>query len=453
VAVPGLSGGTFSVFPSYRPSPQWPWRSERLPRAVRGDRDDLPAWTDPTSKGIEAFKAECRRRDRQEERRLAYVAVTRAREALFCTGYWWGATAATANVPASPFLEEVEAACQEGAGTALPRAPEPGPADTNPLLAGDRRRDVPWPVPPAVSPGVAEAAVAVRRAVEDLPGLDPAACDESEAVAAPGLSARTAERLSAPTGDRLSAPTGNQLSDEDQGRLAEWRRDAELLLRERSAHGSPAEVVLPAGLSVSDVVLLDAAPADLARRLHRPLPQPPAPAARRGTAFHAWLERRSSRRSLLGPDDLPGAEDQARSVAPGDLAASEVDELAVLQQAFLSSSWATREPIAVEVPFELVIGSHLVRGRIDAVYPRPDGGQDVVDYKTGSRPRGRAAEAVALQLACYRLAWAELNGLPESQVGAAFLYVREGDAGEVRPSLPDRAALEQLLSAFPEAQT
>jgi DNA helicase-2/ATP-dependent DNA helicase PcrA len=413
VAVPGLSGGRYSVFPSYQASPQWPWRSERLPRAARGDREDLPVWTAPTPAGAEAFKEDCRRRDQQEERRLAYVSVTRARQALFCSGYWWGATAARPHVPASPFLEDVEAACAAGGGSVLPRPPEPALSDPNPLLAEDRRRDVPWPVSPFVPAGVLQAAQAVREAAER--GTEPA--------------------------------TDSELKEEDRARLDEWRRDAELLLRERRVAGAAPVVTLPDDLSVSDIVELDDRPEALARRLHRPLPRRPAPATRRGTAFHAWLEQRSTARSLLGPDDLPGAGDG--DAGPDEAASSESAELAALQQAFLASSWAAREPVAVEVPFELVLGAHLVRGRIDAVYARPDGGHEVVDYKTGARPTGAAAAAAALQLACYRLAWSDLSGVDDDAVSAAFLYVRDGDAGVVRPPLADRAGLEALLHALP----
>ncbi len=427
VAVPGLSGsGSHSVFPSARPSPLWPRRPERLPAAVRGDREDLPVWSEPTAKGLEAYKAANRQRDLQEERRLAYVAVTRARDVLFCSGYWWGATAAKPYAPSSPFYDEVEEVCRDGAGVAAERPPQPAKDDPNPLLDADAARDVPWPVPPTVPVGVRWSAEAVRA--------------EQEALAKPADAS-------------VAEPAPLDLSPEDAARMAVWRRDADLLLREQAAAGGGPQVVLPADLSVSDVVELDGRTDDLARRLHRPLPRQPAPAARRGTAFHAWLEQRHQGSSLLGPDDLPGAgdEDVADDAMPGRPPEGP-GELEVLQAAFLGSSWADRVPVAVEVPFELLLGGHLVRGRIDAVYTAPDGTFDVVDYKTGRRPSGAAATAAAVQLACYRLAWSELAGVDERQVGAAFLYVADGDAGLVRPPLRDRRALEEMLAALPAAE-
>jgi DNA helicase II / ATP-dependent DNA helicase PcrA len=173
------------------------------------------------------------------------------------------------------------------------------------------------------------------------------------------------------------------------------------------------------------------------------MPMPPAPAARQGTSFHSWIEQRfGGGRALLGPDDLPGASDESMAM-PGD-------DLRALQDAFLATSWAAREPFKVEVAFELVINDVLVRGRIDAVYRRPDGGFDVIDYKTGRRPSGESALNAAIQLACYREAWSDIAGVAVEEVTAGFLYVREGEAGLVRPPLLSRKELGELL-AIPSA--
>jgi DNA helicase-2/ATP-dependent DNA helicase PcrA len=88
-----------------------------------------------------------------------------------------------------------------------------------------------------------------------------------------------------------------------------------------------------------------------------------------------------------------------------------------------------------------------VPGRIDAVFAStaPDGSPrfEVVDWKTSA-----AHESDPLQLAIYRVAYAELAGVGLEQVDAAFLYVRDGAV--VRPDhLLDRAALEALLDVGP----
>ncbi len=408
VSVPGLSKG---VFPSARGTSPWPWRAEALPGELRGDRDDLPVWDDPSPAGCRAFKDAYRTVAAAEERRLAYVAVTRARKVLLCSGFWWSATARNVLAPLPEFFLEIEDACAQGAGVVEPGAPQPGPEESNPLLAQERVADTAWPPAPVVTPDVRWAAAAVRQRLRD----------------------GGAERAVPP-------PTAAEAE-----RIASWRRDGQLLRREQQGSAERRDVAVPQTLSVSDLVDVARDPQGYAARLARPLPAPPAPAARRGTSFHAWLEQRSGGRALLGPDDLPGAGDE--SIA---MAGAERGELGELQEAFLASSWAAREPVAVEVGFELTIDLPnepvLVRGRIDAVYRRDDGGYDVIDYKTGARPADGGAGGSAIQLACYRAAWADIAGVEPEQVSAGFLYVREGDAGLVRPPLLSRAELAELLS-------
>jgi DNA helicase-2/ATP-dependent DNA helicase PcrA len=61
-----------------------------------------------------------------------------------------------------------------------------------------------------------------------------------------------------------------------------------------------------------------------------------------------------------------------------------------------------------------------------------DGMVDVVDWKTGRPPSGTEAEAAAVQLAVYRLAWHHLGGVPLERIRAAFHYV--GHNRTVRPA-------------------
>ena len=190
---------------------------------------------------------------------------------------------------------------------------------------------------------------------------------------------------------------------------------------------------------MSSLVALARDPDELARQVRRPMPRPPARQARRGTEFHRWLEERFGQQRLIGDDDLfadPGESD---------------DDLLELRARFEAGEWGGRWPSEVEVPFDTLIGDRQVRGRIDAVFGEPDGGFDVVDWKTGQPPRTQAdKDAVAVQLAAYRLAWAALAGVPLDQVRAAFYYVRHDLT--VRPAdLLDEAGLVRLIDRVPVA--
>ncbi|MEV2213131.1 UvrD-helicase domain-containing protein [Streptomyces sp. NPDC050997] len=230
-----------------------------------------------------------------------------------------------------------------------------------------------------------------------------------------------------------------RLTSDEARTIASWDRDLDALTGEllRARH-SVTEVPLPASLTASQLLRLAADPDGLAQELARPMPRPPQPAARRGTRFHAWVESRFEALTLpmLEPEELPGSEAEI----------ADEHDLETLKDAFERTDYAQRTPYRVEAPFQLALAGRVVRGRIDAVYQEGDGDEttyDIVDWKTN---RGRTADP--LQLAVYRLAWAEQQGIPLESVTAAFLYVRSGEV--VRPDgLPDRAALERLLLEEP----
>jgi DNA helicase-2/ATP-dependent DNA helicase PcrA len=440
VAIPGLvfnptkegAPGPGSVFPT-RPqsSSRWTTNARTLPYPLRGDRADLPPLPGLQKEDIETFNGATSERDLREERRLAYVAVTRAKHLLIATGYRWGTS--SRPLGPSPFLEEIREACEAGAGQVGYWAEEPI-GEQNPLLA--RQQTATWPVSPAAPWWDSEA----RPETEE--GTRPAAGVDEERYAAVAEGARMV--LDAMRGrPRRGTAAYSALPSTERGRISAWARDVELLLAERDrARGTDGLAVdLPAHLSVSSLVSLARDPAALARQIRRPLPRPPAPYARRGTAFHRWLESRWGQQRLLDLDDLPGASDDG-AAADGQLEA--------LQEAFEASAWADREPHDIEVPFETLIGDRLVRGRMDAVFRTGDGGYEVVDWKTGRPPSGDEARVVAVQLAAYRLAWARLAGVEVDRVSAAFHYVAANVT--VRPAdLLDEAGLTELLDRVPQA--
>jgi DNA helicase-2/ATP-dependent DNA helicase PcrA len=424
VAIAGLAEG---CFPNRRnggvaaTSSGWLTDYGALPFPLRGDAACLPEWRvegaasqQALSRDLDAFKADCGAHEVAEERRLAYVAITRARQHVLLTGAQWG-DGSRPRVPSRFLTELAELAGDPSSGVEL--GPWVGPAadgEANPREALTRSSTWPLDVLGQRRPVVEEGAALVLAALAgpDAGGTAPAgASAEAEG---------TAEAADGP---------------------ADWSREVDLLLAERDAGRSARlEVELPAHLSASQAVALAADPRALAARMRRPLPQPPSPQARRGSAFHAWLERRFGAAALVDVDDLPGAAD------PAVIEDVEAAELAELQARFLASEWAARRPEAVEVAVETPVGDLVLRGRIDAVFRREDGGWDVVDWKTGSPPAPRDASSRAVQLAVYRLAWARLHGVALDRVSAAFFYAAIG--ATVRPvDLLDEPGLLALIDA------
>jgi DNA helicase-2/ATP-dependent DNA helicase PcrA len=406
VFVPGLAVGERSqVFPARpRVSTRWTDNPRLIPFGLRGDAGDLPELLGLDASSLDAFGEACAARDVAEERRLMYVAATRAAFWLGCSGYWWGEGGSSRLGP-SPFLEEVR---RSEVARVCAWAPAPEPDAENPLLAEVEAAD--WPATPA---GRHYDAVRAAAALV-LAGGDP--------------------------------PPETALDAADRALAQAWDRDAGLLLAERARRrGEDAtQVALPARLSVSSLVSLARDPAELARQVRRPMPRPPASQARRGTAFHQWLEQRYGQQLLIDDNALFGPEDDE---TPG---LRDEGDLAALRSRFEHGEWADRWPRAVEVPFETLIGDRLVRGRIDAVFAdAPEGGYDVVDWKTGRPPAAEdERHAVSVQLAAYRLAWAALAGVAVGDVRAAFYYVAHDQT--VRPAdLLDEAGLAALIEQVP----
>ncbi|MFI0233628.1 ATP-dependent helicase [Streptomyces sp. NPDC017086] len=299
-----------------------------------------------------------------------------------------------------------------------PRAEEPPPPDEAPL--GEAPADAP--------PGHAAAPAPHGTAPYGTVGGD------SRSTGRPTV---PHQAPAPPEGHRPVRPRpADALTPEEARVVASWDRDLDALAGELlRARRTVTDVPLPATLTASQLLRLAEDPDGLAQELARPMPRPPQPAARRGTRFHAWVESRFEELTLplLEPDELPGT----------DAEIADEHDLEALKEAFERTEYARRTPYRVEAPFQLTLAGRVVRGRIDAVYRNGDGDEatyEIVDWKTG-----RTGTADPLQLAVYRLAWAEQQGVPPESVTAAFLYVRTGEV--VRPAgLPDRAALERLLT-------
>ncbi|MFD6203363.1 UvrD-helicase domain-containing protein [Streptomyces rubiginosohelvolus] len=503
VAVPGLVTGQF---PSGQSRDAWTAQAKVLPHALRGDAATLPALDSFDAKGIKAFKEEMKEHQHTEELRLGYVTFTRPRSLLLGSGHWWGPSQKRTRGP-SAFLEALYEHCAAGHGEIEAWADEPAEDEENPALA-ERDADLAWPLPldpdalarrraardtvlahlermavqgdeqaPAYAPGPDD--VPAHEPWDDEPPLDEPPADEDwdwdalpteRPPGPPQAEPDPADTASAPAPHTEVAPdtaaepaaphipaarhpqedpaarhapetTGpaDRLTPEEARTLASWDRDLDSLAGElRRARATVREVVIPAALSATQLLRLAEDPDAFAQELARPMPRPPQPAARRGTRFHAWVESRYEELPLpmLGPDELPGGDESDAEIA-------DERDLAELKEAFERTAYARRTPYRVETPFQITLAGRVIRGRIDAVYRTGDT-YEIVDWKT---TRHRTADP--LQLAVYRLAWAELHDLPLDAVTATFLYVRTGET--VHPQgLPGRAELERILLDEPD---
>jgi DNA helicase-2/ATP-dependent DNA helicase PcrA len=394
VAIPNLAEK--SVPAAARDGAGW-LRFGELPYPMRGDREELPEllWGGhDTQLSFDAefkrYKAALTERHDAEERRLIYVATTRAQQELLLTGAFW-ANGTTQRTASRYLVELVEA----GLIAELPAASS---VDEKP--ESTEKGDDTWPFDPLGTrrPVVESAAEFVKRSLESP------------------MDAETA-----------------------------WSREVTLLLEERAMRlAGSAAVPLPTRIPASRFKDYVDDPAAVAAGLRRPMPERPYRATRLGTLFHSWVETRSGGGTSadlidVGPgeldrdidlmDQLDLAEQRgsAGSGLPNDdgLTGDTAAEFARLQATFERSQWGSLQPEEVEIEIHYVLAGQVFICKLDAVY-RTATGYQVVDWKTGKAPKNAAdLELKQTQLALYRLAYASWKGIDPDIVDAVFYFVAD----------------------------
>lgn len=432
VAVPGMDE---QVFPSYTSAVKddlrvaetgWMGSTSTFPFPLRADAGDLPPFTvgdlDPAvtdkpllTETMSAYKEALGRQSLREERRLAYVAFTRARHELLLTGSHLSKTASKPRRP-SRFLTELQR-------RDLLRPYAEGWVDfdesrPNPLTSLTQVGT--WPLD--------------ADAAETLSGQSPEAGGEGTAVTDRIAAVRRARyaaaaQVTAAMGGAEPVREAPAQAQPDDETVQRWRLEAGLLLAERSRAlaGGPA-VRLPEHLAATRLDDLRADRHQFALDLRRPLPPEPRAAGRLGTVFHdAVAQRLSARGTLFGlgqagvPDSL-GPQDRDRIERWLETA----ENLPLLEDYVLAETETDRE---------ITIGATTLRCRMDAVFHRSDGsGWLIVDWKTGRR------QVPVDQLSVYVHAWAASQGVPTASVRAAYVYV-DYPGGRV-----DELTAEGLLS-------
>ncbi|WP_300344233.1 UvrD-helicase domain-containing protein [Nesterenkonia sp.] len=477
VAVAGLRTGKFPK--SSRMVSRWTKNDGDLPWPLRGDCASLPQWTpqydddspkrraqiwarsagattSPKDYEGTIYKEDCIEFAEEEERRLAYVAFTRAKTRLLVTGAcFYGASG---GQDASVFLKEIRQLAQSSPhpeGFEELAWHEYDDDEQNPR--SDYTLISAWPYDPLAAREITYK-VLQKADLEDHTSIDtftdpepPPAPEPVRASRRPALEAAAAlvaQHLD--HGVDLTAAESNQRLEE--ARLVTRRAAARSTL-----HSEPE---LPGQLAASSVVALAQSREQVLQQARRPIPQRPSSAARRGTAIHNIIEQvLEVQGSLPEIDELFAAriaEDEA-----GDL------DLETVRETYRSSRWAQWPAFAVEIPLETTLAGVTLRGRIDAVFAKDADGEplsnetyhrwmsrpkaardelmsrctfELVDWKTGAVPTGEDMRDKELQLAVYRVAFSRLYGVCEDSITCHFLYLDQGVTHSPE-QLDDAAAL------------
>lgn len=370
VYLPALST---NIFPSGPRSYNDPLTTATaLPYALRLDHRsmrDIDEATDPKER-----KRLLRIRHEQQEWRLAYVAVTRAREALVLSGHAWHADNKTPKDP-SEFLALVQ--------------------DLDGAELG------PWIHEPGNKP---------QGTLEKIESVSP-------------------DPLFANGWDSALRQTVADASHAE----AQWPETIEAAMSRKEQlaiqFANLKEPESPAGserfaTSVTNLVALAECPQKFKWIHHDRLPRKPRRSAVLGTEFHRRAELHHLGILSLPADDEPTYDSDSTpdvdAVAPSDPWTS-----------FEATRFHTTTPFLIETPFEITLDGRSIRGKADAVYNQ-EGAWEIVDYKSGRAPSGGIRDKL-VQLQVYALAAAD-GALAESapdRLSVTFAYFGTDPAVEI----------------------
>ena len=402
-------------------------QSSRMPGARRRTFEPIP-----DALLHEELPPDSRAAHLAEMRRLLHVAMTRARRTLVLA-YPEHSEAGAVQQP-SPFAEEARTAL---GGVWEQREEELfGPAETLHATARALRGEVLDAVS-AVGGRLGELRLdtdldvshAVVRYLEllKLGALIQRPPGQTVEETLPAINARLGQGLSP---DQREVFESSTLDDFLLGADADERRRAAAL----TARSEPSlEAFLPrrgAGLvlSASDVETYLTCPLKYKfARVFR-IPQEPTVNQRFGILVHQVLERYHGESDATHPTktlaELLGLLDAGwRRGGFGDsdeerqLRSKAIEALTRYHERFQADP---ADPVWLERSFAFRLGDHLVRGRVDRVDRLPDGGYELIDYKTG-RPKTAAQLKADVQLSLYAVGAREAWQLEAAQ--QAYYYV------------------------------
>jgi DNA helicase-2/ATP-dependent DNA helicase PcrA len=396
VFIPSVAASTnskgdfvYSIFPNEKTANPLTSYTE-LPYEVREDADHLPRW----SGKLKDFSAEVKERVREDERRLLYVALTRAKQRLAVSAAWWYGRDKRAKGP-SLFWCELEKLADDGLLDVFRKDEQPSENPILDVLEGRRG----WP--PAARVGATD---------ELFPeGWGAAA----EAVVSGQLSV-----------EEVAQRAGTTQSEIEEFIAADEAELAALVAAGATVDRQPQ---VPDIVSATDYVRLRSGEMDPAE-LMRPVPDRPSRARRLGTEIHRILEDvgrdDGEERELPSPFPEETELDEPAAEVDGGVMPSALEHYRALRYGERRVARLPSGEPMIELPFALRRGQTIIRGRIDAVYETDDGGLEIVDFKTG----GRFSATEDDQLDLYAQAMAANGLMPEGRpVKLTYAFLDGGE--------------------------
>ncbi|MBV7363519.1 ATP-dependent helicase [Actinomycetaceae bacterium TAE3-ERU4] len=380
------------------------WFSSKgdFPIPLRGDKQYLPQFSPYLYRGSEKkwfkeamaqFQIEMGEYELNEERRLAYVAFTRARSELLLTTPTYRDYEGSTHIPSRFFLESAQI---QGVET---------------LQIGDEKYDY--------------------ERIERLESTGEISADLNEIIYWPKydsdnvIQAQEEVREVLAIGQQESADIISEIlasSAPEDAALQQLITDVELLLKEKAAQEETQEIVIPLSrVSATGFEQLMNKTSEYAHRLRRPLPRVGNQSAALGSLFHAWAEKELRRESTLFVLEEP--------IYTQNLGKQEEKLLEKWKKTFHELELLdTHEPLELEADYYLELEGISIPCRIDAIF-RQKTTQEVilVDWKTGKIPTSEEKRReYAIQLWIYQQAYAKRHLLEPDTVKSQLIFVGAG---------------------------
>jgi DNA helicase-2/ATP-dependent DNA helicase PcrA len=334
----------------------------------------------------------------REERRLAYVAITRPKVELLLSGSRWKVGSKDVTKPQnlrflgkpSPYLLEIAKS-----GLANVRILQPGEDGglpdfdslVNPQPASAITEQ--WPMDPLGERHRQRLEAAASQVEAEIESFDPAKPQDEATV--------------------------------------QLMQEVEALIDDLAASESRAKLVkLPVRIPASRFKDFLKKPNEIAENYRRPMPSQPFAETMKGTLFHSWIESRYGIVSNADQlDDTEAALEELDQITP--------QELDQLKANFEKSRWAKQNAKDIEVEIQVTFGLNTFICKIDAVFEVDPADTElagkkieIVDWKTGKPPANQAEEDErALQLGLYRMAYSQHFGVNEEDIAVCLYYVAD----------------------------
>ena len=124
--------------------------------------------------------------------------------------------------------------------------------------------------------------------------------------------------------------------------------------------------------------------------------------------------------------------------------------VAALRDYWQADRERTSEPVSFERSFSFKLGPHLLRGRVDRVDRLPDGGHELIDYKTG-KPRTAEQLREDIQLSVYQMGARQAWGMETS--AQSYYYVMDNEKVPVEHSETELARVQATIAEIADGIT